>query len=168
MGSNPPFTAFLFLITEPLKRIMTPRPTFDVFNDDFAQRIVGRTAKSGIDGFLGVTVTGIEAGSIDAEFDVSDDKITMMGSMHGGCLAAFCDHLLGVIMYPVMPAGYWAATTEFKLNYLAPVSGGVCRAHGDIVAMSRRLGVVRIDVENDGRLVCVAQGTCTIVAPKAS
>ena len=33
-------------------------------------------------------------------------------------------------------------------------------------AMTRRLAVVRIDVENEGRLVAAAQGTCTIVAPR--
>lgn len=145
---------------------MTTTGPFDVVNDDFAARVVGRTSKRGIDGYLGITVTSLGEGRIEAEFEVTDDKVTMMGSMHGGCLAAFCDHVLGVIMYPVMPPGYWAATTEFKINYLAPVSDGVCRARGEIVSMTKRLGVVRIDVENKGRVVCVAQGTCTVVAPR--
>ncbi len=90
-----------------------------------------------------------------------------MGNMHGGCLSAMCDHVLGVVMYPVMPAGYWAATTEFKINLLAPVTGGTCVAEAQILSMSKRLAVVRVDVENDGRPVAAAQGTCTIVAPKA-
>ena len=97
---------------------------------------------------------------------VTDELITMIGNMHGGCLSALCDHVLGVIMYPVMPAGSWAATTEFKINLLAPVTGGTCVATGEIVSMSRRLAVVRIEVENEGRLVALAQGTCTIVAPR--
>jgi acyl-coenzyme A thioesterase PaaI-like protein len=32
--------------------------------------------------------------------------------------------------------------------------------------MTKRMAVVRIDIENEGRLVAAAQGTCTIVAPK--
>lgn len=147
---------------------MSDDPRFPVLNPTFAERVVGRTPRGGIDGFLGITVTAMDGGTIDAEFEADGEKITLMGSMHGGCLAAACDHLLGVIMYPVMEPGYWAATTEFKLNYLAPVTGGTCRAHGEIVSMTKRLAVVRIDVENDGRMVCVAQGTCTIVAPKRS
>jgi uncharacterized protein (TIGR00369 family) len=101
-----------------------------------------------------------------AAFDVTDELITMIGNMHGGCLAALCDHCLGVVMYPIMPERYWAATTEFKVNYLSPVSGGTCRATAEVVSMTRRLAVVRVEVENEGRLVCLAQGTCTIVAPK--
>jgi acyl-coenzyme A thioesterase PaaI-like protein len=32
--------------------------------------------------------------------------------------------------------------------------------------MSRRMAVVRIEVENEGRMVAAAQGTCTIVEPR--
>ncbi len=97
---------------------------------------------------------------------VTDELITGMGNMHGGCLSALCDHALGTVMYPVMPEGYWAATTEFKINLTAPVTGGTCIATADIVSMTKRLAVVRISVENEGRLAAVAQGTCTIVAPR--
>jgi uncharacterized protein (TIGR00369 family) len=69
-------------------------------------------------------------------------------------------------MYPVMQPGAWAATTEFKVNYLAPVRGGTVRAEARIVALTRRTGVVQVEVTNDGRPVCVAQGTCLIAPPK--
>ena len=93
--------------------------------------------------------------------------ITFIGNMHGGCLSALCDHVLGTVMYPIMPPSHWAATTEFKINLLAPVTKGVCRAVAHVIAMTRRMAVVRIEVENEGRLVAAAQGTCTIVAPRA-
>jgi uncharacterized protein (TIGR00369 family) len=142
------------------------RPTFDTFNDEWAARVVGARSSRGIDGFLGIVVTEMEPGRLVAEMEVTKDVITIMKTMHGGCLSAMCDHVLGVVMYPVMPPGYWAATTEFKINLLAPVTKGVCRATSEIIAMTKRLAVVRIEIENEGRLVAVAQGTCTIVAPK--
>jgi uncharacterized protein (TIGR00369 family) len=140
--------------------------TFDTFDEEWAQRAVGVRPKRGIDGFLGVVVTTLEPGRLVAEMEVTDDLITIMKTMHGGCLSAMCDHVLGVVMYPVMPPGHWAATTEFKINLLAPVTTGVCRATSEIIAMTKRMAVVRIDIENEGRLVAAAQGTCTIVAPK--
>jgi len=140
--------------------------TFDTFDEAWVQRIVGVRPKRGIDGFLGIVVTAIEPGRLVAEMEVTDDLITPLRTMHGGCLSAMCDHVLGVVMYPVMPPGYWAATTEFKINLLAPVTVGVCRATSEIIAMTKRMAVVRIDIENEGRLVAAAQGTCTIVAPK--
>jgi uncharacterized protein (TIGR00369 family) len=144
------------------------RPTFDTFNQEWADRVVGAVSKRGIDGYLGIRVTTVEPGRLVAEMPVTTELITVMGTMHGGCLSALCDHVLGVVMYPVMPTGYWAATTEFKINLLAPITEGTCVAVSEIIAMSRRLAVVRIEVENGGRLVAAAQGTCTIVAPKSA
>ena len=40
-------------------------------------------------------------------------------------------------------------------------------AEAMIVSMSRRTAIVRIDVASGGRLVCAAQGTVAIMAPKA-
>ncbi len=142
------------------------RPTFETFNEEWANRILGTKSTRGIDGFLGIVVTEVEPGRVVAEMEVTPDLITVMGTMHGGCLSAMCDHVLGVVMYPVMPPGYWAATTEFKINLLAPVTKGVCTATSEIIAMTKRMAVVRIEIENEGRLVAAAQGTCTIVAPK--
>jgi uncharacterized protein (TIGR00369 family) len=157
---------------------VTTRPTFERFDEAWANRIIGRRSPKGIDGYLGIEVERFEPGLLVAAFDVRDDLITMIGNMHGGCIAALVDHCLGVILYPVMGEGYWAATTEFKVNYLAPVSGGRVRATGEIASMTSRLAVVRLEVENefdkptDGaperstRLVALAQGTSTIVAPR--
>ena len=141
--------------------------TFDSFDEAWARGVVGVRPKRGIHGFLGIVVTTIDPGRLVAEMEVTDDLLTPARTMHGGCLSALCDHVLGVVMYPVMPSGYWAATTEFKINLLAPVTTGVCRATSEIIAMSKRMAVARIDIENEGRLVAAAQGTCTIVAPKS-
>jgi uncharacterized protein (TIGR00369 family) len=141
--------------------------TFETFNTEWGKRVVGAKGKSGIDGFLGIVVTDVSPGKLTAEMEVTPQLMTYIGNMHGGCLSALCDHVLGTVMYPVMPQGYWAATTEFKINLIAPVTQGVCRASAEIIAMTRRMAVVRIEVENEGRLVAAAQGTCTIVAPRS-
>jgi acyl-coenzyme A thioesterase PaaI-like protein len=39
----------------------------------------------------------------------------------GGTFAALVDHVLGAVLDPLIPRGAWAATTEFKLNLLAPI-----------------------------------------------
>jgi 1,4-dihydroxy-2-naphthoyl-CoA hydrolase len=82
-------------------------------------------------------------------------------------VAALVDHVLGSVCYPVIPRGAWAATTEFKLNLLAAAKGGTLRASARIVALTRRTAVVAIEVENEGRLACLAQGTVLIVEQKA-
>ena len=137
-------------------------PDLEIRNPKFIDHMVGHRSDSGIDGFLGATVVEMEAGRLVVEFAVGDEHLTFIGNMHGGCLAALCDHCLGVVLYPVMPPGSWAATTEFKVNYLRPVSGGTCRATAIIESMTKRSAVVTIRVENEGRLAAIAQGTCTV------
>ncbi|HIF67480.1 MAG: PaaI family thioesterase [Acidimicrobiales bacterium] len=141
--------------------------TFEHWNPKTAESFKKFLPTKGIDGFLGIRIDGVTPGQLVASFEVSDEMITMIGNMHGGCLSAFCDHVLGVVMYPVMPEGSWAATTEFKINLLKPVSGGTCTASAEIISMSRTTAVVRIDITNDDRLVAVAQGTCLIMTPKS-
>ena len=147
---------------------------FEHFDQSWTERVLGKRGRNGIDAYLGVVATEFTPGRLVAGFDVTDELVTMIGNIHGGCISALVDHVLGVVMYPVMPPRYWAATTEFKINLLAPVTGGRVEATAQIISMTKRLAVVRIDVENvttsdDGsrrRLVAVAQGTATIVAPK--
>lgn len=86
--------------------------------------------------------------------------------MHGGVASALVDHVLGAVVYPLIPQGAWAATTEFKLNLLAAVSTGTVTAVAEVMSLTRRTAVVRIDVSNDDRLVAIAQGTVLITQPR--
>ena len=120
----------------------------------------------GLTGYLGLRIVEVGPGTLSAEMEVFPDLLTPFGNIHGGVLSAMCDHVLGCVCYPVMKRGQWAATTEFKINLLAPVSKGTIRADGSIVSLSRTQAVVRIDVLNEGRMAGVAQGTVTIRDPR--
>ena len=143
-------------------------PSFDQYDEKVADGIARAPAGSagGLTGFLGIRHVEVGPGILRAEVDVREELMTPFGNLHGGVLAALCDHVLGTVCYPVIPRGAWAATTEFKLNYLAPVTEGVLEASATIVSLTKRTAVVRIEVMNGERLVCTAQGTVLVVAPK--
>lgn len=137
------------------------------FNKEIAQRFMDSSnAMTGLPEFLGVRITHAEHGKIRAEMEVTSRLLTPIGNMHGGVLAALCDHVLGCVCYPHMKPGQWAATTEFKLNLLAPVKTGLVVAEAELIAMTKSTAVVRIDVTNDGRACCAAQGTVLVIDPK--
>ena len=138
------------------------------FNPKVAEAFKGLpTGQGGIAEYLGFNITDAGPGWMSAELEVRDELITGFGNMHGGVLSAFCDHMLGCVCYPAMQKGQWAATTEFKINLTAPVSKGVVTARAEIINKTRTMAVVRIDLENEGRICAMAQGTCTIRDPKA-
>jgi 1,4-dihydroxy-2-naphthoyl-CoA hydrolase len=137
------------------------------FNQDVATRFTeNRGAAAGLPGFLGFRITHASPGKMTGQLDVREDLLTPFGNMHGGVLSAFCDHMLGCVCYPAMQPGQWAATTEFKINLTAPVAEGVVSATAEIITMTRTQAVVRIEIENEGRVAALAQGTVTIRDPR--
>jgi len=137
------------------------------YDEKIAEAFVRANEKlTGLPEFLGVRLVGFEPGRLTASMEVRDQLLTPFGNMHGGVISALCDHVLGCVCYPHMPKGSWAATTEFKLNLLAPVSGGRVDVEAEIVSMTKSQAVVRIDVSNEGRSCAVAQGTVTLRPPR--
>jgi uncharacterized protein (TIGR00369 family) len=141
---------------------------FDTYNQAVADAILAGTPgqAGGLPDFLGLRTVAVGPGTMTAEIDVRPDLLNPFGSLHGGVLSALVDHVLGAVLYPLIPSGTWAATTEFKLNLIAPVREGTLSARSEVIAMSRRTAVVRIDASVGDRLVGAAQGTVTITEPK--
>jgi len=145
---------------------MSETPNFEVFDERIAQGLI-KAPLTGLPKFLNAQITAVTPGKLMATLEIRDDLLTPFGSLHGGVIAALVDHVLGCVLYPLVPRGAWAATTEFKLNYLAAVRRGSITADANVLALTKRTAVVRIDVRNDDRLVCVAQGTVLIVEQPA-
>lgn len=136
------------------------------YDASVVERFVKGGSGKGLTGYLGLEIVAGGPGTLRAEMQVFDELLTPFGNIHGGVISAVCDHVLGCVCYPLMKKGQWAATTEFKLNLLAPVSKGTLTADATVVSMGRSMAVVRIDVTNEGRLAGVAQGTVTIRDPR--
>jgi uncharacterized protein (TIGR00369 family) len=142
---------------------ITPRR----YDEEIARAMHGLDAGlTGLPQYLGIRTVDVGPARMVAELDVRAELLNPFGTAHGGVVAGLVDHVLGAVLYPVIERGQWAATTEFKINLLATVRGGVLRAEAVIVAMSRRSAVVQVEVANDGRLCALAQGTVLIPDPK--
>jgi 1,4-dihydroxy-2-naphthoyl-CoA hydrolase len=143
--------------------------TFADFNQQIADAMVASVDQGGgLPKYLGVRLQEMTPGRLVATMDVRPELITPIGAIHGGVMAGFVDHCLGCVLYPLMKPRQWAATTEFKLNYLRAVKGGTLTAVSTVLSIGRRSAVVRVDVTNDGALACVAQGTLLISDPPST
>lgn len=144
-----------------------PPQRFEHYDEKMAAGLIAaNAAATGLPKYLGIELVEYGPGRLVAEMAVRDELKNPFGMIHGGVVAGLVDHVLGMVAYPLMRRGQWAATTEFKLNYLSAVSGGTLRADTQVVSMTRTTMIVRIDVTNEGRLACIAQGTVLIRDPK--
>lgn len=133
------------------------------YDEDVAAAMHASADKlTGLPAYLGIRLVELGPARMVAEVDIRPELLNPFGFAHGGVVAGLVDHLLGSVLYPVIERGQWAATTEFKLNLVAAVRGGTLRGEATIVAMSRRTAVVQVEVTNDGKLACLAQGTVLI------
>lgn len=146
-----------------------PRLTIEErYDETIAEGFLAAGGKGGggLPEYLGIELVRFEPGKLWCRATIRPELLTPFGNVHGGVLAGIVDHVTGVVVYPLMQKGQWAATTEVKLNYIAPVQAGVLETESTVLAMTNRSAVVRGEVHFDGRLVCAAQGTLTIVDPK--
>lgn len=138
------------------------------YDEALAQTMLehGHTGGGALPIYLGIELLRFAPGKLWCRATIREELLTPFGTAHGGVVAAIMDHITGVVLYPLMPPKHWAATTEIKTNYIAPVQAGVLDTESTVLAMTSRSAVVRGEIYADGRLVCAAQGTLTIVAPK--
>ncbi|WP_196189065.1 PaaI family thioesterase [Conexibacter sp. W3-3-2] len=146
---------------------MTPDTFSERYNPAIAQTMIELgNAMPGLAQYLGIELVEFGPGTLLARAQLGENLLTPSGNVHGGVLAGIMDHITGAVIYPLMPDGHWGATTELKLNYIAPVQAGTVDAHASVLAMTKRSAVVRGELQVQDRLVCAGQGTITIVAPR--
>jgi uncharacterized protein (TIGR00369 family) len=135
-----------------------PHPKFEHYDEGIAKAMMrAHENVTGLPQYLGARLAEYAPGRLVGTMDVRPELLTPFGTLHGGVMAGYVDHILG--------CGLWAATTEFKLNYLAPVRGGTLTAESTVVSLTRRTAVVRVEVTNGDQLACVAQGTLLVADP---
>ena len=145
-----------------------PQPTLEErYDQKIADGLLATgLGDGGVPGYFGIEHVRFAPGKLWCRATIRDEHLTPFGNVHGGALAAIVDHITGIVVYPLMQRGQWAATTEIKLNYIAPVQVGVLETESTVLAMTNRSAVVRGELHFQGRLVCAAQGTLTIVDPR--
>ena len=141
-------------------------PEFERYDPDIAAALSDTSLQGGLPAYLQVRTDEVGPGQMTCSLVVRDELRNPFGTIHGGVLAALVDHVLGAVLYPVIPPGAWAATTEFKVNLTRPVREGTLQATARIATLGRRTAVVQVEVDNDGRLAGLAQGTVTVVPPR--
>ena len=138
----------------------------DTFDSQTADRVAHFFRVATFVHATGVRFAGCGPGWCETTLDFEPRHAQQDGFVHAGVLATMADHTAGGAAGTCARADQGVLSVEFKINLLSPVSGGTCVATAEIRSMSRRLAVVSISIENNDRLVALAQGTSTIVAPK--
>jgi hypothetical protein len=67
--------------------------------------IAANDAVTGLPAYLGVKFVDFTPGRLVATMTIRDELLTPFKTLHGGVMAGLVDHVLGCVLYPLMPAG---------------------------------------------------------------
>jgi uncharacterized protein (TIGR00369 family) len=106
--------------------------------------------------FLGLELCKIKSGEVSVCLDVRDELKQNQGVVHGGAVASLIDTASAFAILTKLGADEKVTTTDLTIHYLRPITEGRLVAHAKIVRGGKRMFVVSVDVDNNGRLAATA------------
>jgi len=113
---------------------------------DFARRVQKSFDAQGIMGHIGARLRSVTPGACEIELPYSDAVSQQHGFFHGGVVGTIADSAGGYAAFSLMDPGDGILTVEYKLNLMAPASGELLVARGEVVRPGRTLTVSRAEV----------------------
>lgn len=106
--------------------------------------------------FLGLELCEIKSGEVSVCLDVRDELKQNRGVVHGGAVASLIDTASAFAILTTLAPDERVTTTDLTIHYLRPVTAGRLIATARIIRQGRRVFVVNVEVENEGRLAATA------------
>ncbi len=126
---------------------------FTAKDPDFAKRGQRSFDAQGLMEHIGARLTSVAPGACEIELPYSEEVSQQHGFFHGGAVGTIADSAGGYAAFSLMNVEDGILTVEYKLNLMAPASGELLIARGQVVRPGRTLTVCRAEVAvvKDGR-----------------
>jgi uncharacterized protein (TIGR00369 family) len=133
-------------------------------NPAFAAMIQSKLEKQHFMNFIGFRITGIEAGIIDGELQVSEQHRQQNGFLHGGVIATLADLVAGFAAFSLVEQHQTVVTAELKISYLNPGIGDKVYAKGWVLKPGNMLHFCEAEIwyEKEGEKMQVAKASATM------
>jgi uncharacterized protein (TIGR00369 family) len=116
----------------------------------YFKRINESFSRQGLMQLLGAKLIHAERGQCHIELPWSPKVTQQQNNFHGGAIGAIADNAAGYSSLTVAPENMEVVTVEYKINFLASLSGGRLVARGKVVKAGKRLIVTSCEVVHIG------------------
>lgn len=106
--------------------------------------------------FLGLDLCEIKSGEVSVCLDVREELKQNQGVVHGGAVASLIDTASAFAILTKLQANEKVTTTDLTIHYLRPITEGRLLATAKIIRAGRRMFVVNVELENNGKLAATA------------
>lgn len=113
-------------------------------------------------GFLGIKVTSVEKGRLEARLELSEQHLALNGYLHAGTVVTLADSGAGYGCLANLPEGASGFTTiELKSNHMGTARDGTIRCVSECLHAGRTTQVWESSVYSDASGKMLAKFTCT-------
>ncbi len=119
--------------------------------------------------FLGISITGVGAGTLNAELAVRKSHLAPNGYLHAGTVVTLADTACGYACVANLPEGASSFTTiELKSNFLGTAREGTIECEATAVHVGRTTQVwdALVRHRDTGKLIATFRCTQMILWPK--
>ena len=113
---------------------------------NYAERVRASFGRQHVMAWIGAELTGIGPGRCEIRLPFNPELTQQHGFVHAGIVGMIGDTAAGYAAYTLMPADSSVLTVEYKMNLMAPATGELLIARGEVLRAGRTLVVARADV----------------------
>ena len=120
-------------------------PQFQPRDPAYADRVAAAFRAESAAARWGGELTAVSPGVVEIALPYCDALAAAPGVLHRSFVAALLDDACVLAALSLSSAGDAVATAEYKLNFLAPASGGEVIVHAEVLRPGRSITVCRAD-----------------------
>ena len=114
---------------------------------------------------IGIELTVIGEGHVEAELEIAQIHYQQFGRIHGGVIATIADIAAGFAAYTLVPENSHVVTGEIKVSYLRAGRGSKIKAVGKVIKPGRNMSFCEAEVwsSENGSEVLIAKASTSMV-----
>ncbi len=133
-----------------------------MYNKSLNLEFFNNLSKGHFPGMMGIEITHIEEGSMEAEMEIKKEFFAPNGFLHAGSIATFADTIAGYSAVAHLPEGGKMFTTlEFKCNFIGAAREGKLKGKCIAEHLGKKTQVWRVVVTDMNTQKEVAIFSCT-------
>lgn len=141
-------------------------PSFQPRDPAYAARVAANFRDESIASHYGGELTSVSPGEVEIELSFRNVSTGGPGLLHRSIVAALLDDACLQAALSLTSDGDRVSTIEYKLNFIAPVSGSSIVARAEVLRPGRGITVCRADATVDEVLVARMLATLAVSRPE--
>lgn len=140
-------------------------PQFQPRDPAYADRVAAAFRDESAAARWGSELTSVSPGVVEIALSFRDVSTGAPGMLHRSIVAALLDDACLLAALSLSSDGDAVTTVEYKLNFIAPVSGGEVIIRAEVIRPGRSITVCRADAFAEGRLTARMLATLAVSRP---